>query len=234
MSANYDPAELTKFSQMAETWWDSTGENRMLHAINPLRLSFIKQYTDLKNKYVLDVGCGGGILTESLASNGAIATGIDLNPDLLKVANSHAQISGYRIDYELTAVEDFAESNPSKYDIVTCMELLEHVPDPSAILTACAKLVKPGGHLFFSTINRTLKAYLFAVAGAEYLLQWLPRGTHEYAKFIRPAELDNWARRNQLRLIELCGMNYSPLKQEFYLDSDVNVNYLTYYQRESL
>jgi 2-polyprenyl-6-hydroxyphenyl methylase/3-demethylubiquinone-9 3-methyltransferase len=223
---NVDPAELQKFSDLAHRWWDPTSEFRPLHDINPLRLEWINSRAPLAGKRVLDIGCGGGILAESMARKGAQVTGIDLAEKALKVADLHSLESGVAVRYELIAAEDMAEREPGQYDVVTCMEMLEHVPEPAAIVAACAKLVKPGGQVFFSTINRNPKAYLFAIVGAEYLLQMLPRGTHDYAKFITPAELSQYVRNSGLQVESLKGMTYNPLTQIYSLGSDTGVNYL--------
>lgn len=225
-SVNVDPAELEKFAALAHRWWDKNSEFKPLHAINPLRLNFIDGAVGLKDKLVLDVGCGGGILSESMAEKGAHVTGIDLGEKALKVARLHQLESGAKVDYRLIAVEELAKQQPESFDVVTCMEMLEHVPDPAAIINACARLVKPGGAVFFSTINRNLKAYLFAVIGAEYVLNMLPKGTHEYEKFIKPSELSAWVRQSGLSVDELKGMSYNPLTQHYSLGSDISVNYL--------
>jgi len=225
-SVNVDPAELEKFAALAHRWWDKNSEFKPLHAINPLRLNFIDGAVVLKDKLVLDVGCGGGILSESMAEKGAHVTGIDLGEKALKVARLHQLESGAKVDYRLIAVEELAKQQPESFDVVTCMEMLEHVPDPAAIINACARLVKPGGAVFFSTINRNPKAYLFAVIGAEYVLNMLPKGTHEYEKFIKPSELSAWARQSGLSVDELKGMSYNPLTQHYSLGSDISVNYL--------
>jgi len=225
-SVNVDPAELEKFAALAHRWWDKNSEFKPLHAINPLRLNFIDGAVGLKDKLVLDVGCGGGILSESMAEKGAHVTGIDLGEKALKVARLHQLESGAKVDYRLIAVEELAKQQPESFDVVTCMEMLEHVPYPAAIINACARLVKPGGAVFFSTINRNPKAYLFAVIGAEYVLNMLPKGTHEYEKFIKPSELSAWARQSGLSVDELKGMSYNPLTQHYSLGSDISVNYL--------
>ncbi len=225
---NVDPAELHKFASLAHRWWDKNSEFKPLHEINPLRLDYIDQKTGLQGKRVLDVGCGGGILAESMAARGAEVTGIDLGEKALKVAQLHSLESGIKVDYRLLSVESLAAENPSSYDVVTCMEMLEHVPDPSAIIAACAKLVKPDGHVFFSTINRNPKAYLFAVIGAEYVLNMLPKGTHEYEKFIKPSELSAWARQSGLSVSGLKGMGYNPLTKRYSLGDDVSVNYIVH------
>lgn len=225
---NVDPAELHKFASLAHRWWDKNSEFKPLHEINPLRLDYIDQNAGLQGKRVLDVGCGGGILAESMAAKGAEVTGIDLGEKALKVAQLHSLESGIKVDYRLVSVESLAAENPSSYDVVTCMEMLEHVPDPSAIIAACAKLVKPDGHVFFSTINRNPKAYLFAVIGAEYVLNMLPKGTHEYEKFIKPSELSAWTRQSGLSVSGLKGMGYNPLTKRYSLGDDVSVNYIVH------
>jgi 2-polyprenyl-6-hydroxyphenyl methylase/3-demethylubiquinone-9 3-methyltransferase len=223
---NVDPAELQKFATLAHRWWDQNSEFKPLHEINPLRLDFIDQRAQLTGKRVLDVGCGGGILTESMVQRGADVTGIDLGEKALKVARLHSLESGIKVDYRLVSVEALATEEPESFDVVTCMEMLEHVPDPAAIISACSRLVKPGGHVFFSTINRNPKAYLFAVVGAEYVLNMLPKGTHEYEKFIKPSELSAYVRRSGLMVAGLKGMSYNPLSKRYWLDDDVSVNYL--------
>ncbi|MBI1889739.1 MAG: bifunctional 2-polyprenyl-6-hydroxyphenol methylase/3-demethylubiquinol 3-O-methyltransferase UbiG [Burkholderiales bacterium] len=223
---NADPLELQKFSELAHRWWDPTSEFRPLHEINPLRLEWINALVPLAGKAVVDVGCGGGILAESMAKKGARVTGIDLSEKALKVADLHSLESGVQVRYEMIAAEELAVREPGGFDVVTCMEMLEHVPDPAAIVRACATLVKPGGHVFFSTINRNPKAYLFAVIGAEYLLRLLPKGTHDYAKFITPAELSHFIRDTDLQLDALKGMGYSPLTKMYSLNQDTSVNYL--------
>jgi len=225
MAQNADPAELEKFGALAHRWWDPQGEFRPLHELNPLRLGWIDGLAQLRGKSVLDVGCGGGILTEAMARLGAHVTGIDLSEKPLKVAQLHLLESGLAIQYELVSSEEKANRSPGAFDIVTCMELLEHVPDPSSTIAACAKLVKPGGRVFFSTINRNPKSYLYAVIGAEYLLKLLPRGTHDYARFIRPSELSRWCRDAGLEPVELKGMTYNPLTEMYRLGDDCDVNY---------
>jgi 2-polyprenyl-6-hydroxyphenyl methylase/3-demethylubiquinone-9 3-methyltransferase len=225
---NVDPAELQKFASLAHRWWDKNSEFKPLHEINPLRLAYIDQKAGLQGRRVLDVGCGGGILSESMAAMGAEVTGIDLGEKALKVAQLHSLESGIKVDYRLLSVETLAAEKPSSYDVVTCMEMLEHVPDPAAVIAACAALVKPGGHVFFSTINRNPKAYLFAVIGAEYVLNMLPKGTHEYEKFIRPSELSAWARQSGLSVSGLKGMSYNPLTRRYRLGDDVSVNYIVH------
>jgi 2-polyprenyl-6-hydroxyphenyl methylase/3-demethylubiquinone-9 3-methyltransferase len=231
---NADTAELNKFSELAHKWWDKTSEFKPLHDINPLRLDYINAAVSLNGKRVLDVGCGGGILSESMAHKGAIVTGIDLGEKALKVAQLHSLESGVEVDYRLISAEALATEVQDAYDIVTCLEMLEHVPDPASIVAACAKLVKPGGHVFFSTINRNPKAYLFAVLGAEYILQMLPKGTHDYAKFIKPSELARFARQTDLSVIDQVGMSYNPITRRYWLNNDVSVNYLIHTQKPSL
>lgn len=223
---NADATELDKFSQLAHRWWDPSSEFKPLHDINPLRLGWIDHHASLAGKNVLDVGCGGGILSESMAEFGATVTGIDLSEKALGVARLHLLESGRQVSYRHVSVEDLAQEMPSAFDAVTCMELLEHVPRPASVISACAALVKPGGHVFFSTLNRNAKAYLLAVIGAEYVLGMLPKGTHEYAKFIRPSELSRWAKGARLEPNELIGMSYNPLSKRYWLGSDTDVNYL--------
>ena len=223
---NADPLELQKFSDLAHRWWDPTSEFRPLHEINPLRLEWINALAPLVGKRVLDVGCGGGILAEAIAKKGANVKGIDLSEKALKVAELHSLESEVQVSYELIAAEALAAREAGQYDVVTCMEMLEHVPDPSAIVQACATLVKPGGRLFFSTLNRNPKSYLFAIIGAEYMLRLLPRGTHDYAKFIKPAELSQFARNANLEVQALKGMSYNPLTKIYSLNHDTDVNYL--------
>jgi len=229
---NADPAELQKFSEIAHRWWDPESEFRPLHEINPLRLNWIDSIAPLAGKKVIDVGCGGGILTEGMASKGADVTGIDLGEKALSVARLHLHESGHEIDYQHISAEDMAEKAPASYDVVTCLEMLEHVPDPASVVAACARLVKPGGHVFFSTINRNAKAYLFAVIGAEYILNLLPRGTHDYAKFIKPSELSRMARQNHLAMQEMIGLTYNPLTKVYALGQDTGVNFLMHTRRE--
>ncbi len=225
-TSNADAAELNKFSELAHKWWDKNSEFKPLHEINPLRLNYINNEVALAGKRVLDVGCGGGILSESMAEIGAKVTGIDLGEKALKVAQLHSLETGVDVDYRLIAAEVLAEQEAGVYDVVTCLEMLEHVPDPASIVKACAKLVKPGGHVFFSTINRNPKAYAFAVLGAEYILQMLPKGTHDYAKFIKPSELLSFARQSDLILQGQIGMSYNPITRHYWLNKDVSVNYL--------
>jgi 2-polyprenyl-6-hydroxyphenyl methylase/3-demethylubiquinone-9 3-methyltransferase len=227
---NIDPQEVAKFENIADRWWDTEGEFKPLHDINPLRLAFIQQHADLKNQKVIDVGCGGGILAESLALQGASVTGIDMSPASLNAAREHRDTNNLSIDYQEIAAEEMAEKHSGKFDVVTCMELLEHVPDPLSLIQACAKLIKPEGHVFFSTLNRTLKSYGMAILGAEYLLQLLPKGTHDYAKFIRPSELAAWTREANLSIKNLKGMSYNLFSKDYYLSDDVSVNYLVHCQ----
>ena len=223
---NADPAELEKFGDLAHRWWDPQSEFKPLHDINPLRLDWIDRHVGLAGKRVLDVGCGGGLLSEGMAARGADVTGIDLSEKPLGVARLHLLESGQKVDYRKISAEALADEMPGAFDAVTCLEMLEHVPNPSSIVTACARLVKPGGQVFFSTLNRNPKSYLFAVIGAEYVLKMLPRGTHDYAKFIKPSELARWAKLATLEPAELIGMSYNPLSQRYTLGSDTSVNYL--------
>ena len=225
-TVNADPAELAKFSELAHRWWDPNSEFKPLHEINPLRLKWLDKQAPLAGKTVLDVGCGGGILAESMARSGATVRGIDLSTKALRVADLHSLESGVAVTYEEIAAEALAARMPAGFDVVTCMEMLEHVPDPQSVVRACATLVRPGGTVFFSTINRNLKAYLLAVVGAEYVLKMLPRGTHDYDKFITPSELARYARNAGLELIEMRGMTYNPLTRVYALGSDTDVNYL--------
>ena len=219
---NVDPAELEKFSRLAARWWDPEGEFRPLHDINPLRLEWIEKHAPLAGREVLDVGCGGGILSESMARRGARVTGIDLSEKALRVAELHLHESKLDVRYQKSSVEDCGGA----FDVVTCMELLEHVPDPASMVAACARLVRPGGHVFFSTINRNPKSYLFAVIGAEYVLNLLPKGTHDYQRFVKPSELAGWCRAAGLATKELIGMTYNPFSRRYRLGPDCDVNYL--------
>jgi 2-polyprenyl-6-hydroxyphenyl methylase/3-demethylubiquinone-9 3-methyltransferase len=232
MNTNADPEELAKFERLASRWWDPESEFKPLHQINPLRLDFIDVRAGLKGKRVLDVGCGGGILAEAMAARGAAVTGIDLGDAPLAVAKLHLHESGMKVNYRRISAEDHAAESPSHYDIVTCLEMLEHVPDPASTVMACAQLVKPGGMVFFSTINRNPKSWLFAIVGAEYVLNLLPRGTHDYMKFIRPSELDAMCRKAELSIREWTGMHYNPLTQHYSLGPGVDVNYLGYCVRD--
>ena len=223
---NADPIELDKFGELAHRWWAPNSEFKPLHDINPLRLDWIDRTIGLAGKRVLDVGCGGGLLSEGMATRGAIVTGIDLSEKPLGVAKLHLLETGQKVDYRKIAVEELAEEMPGAFDAVTCLEMLEHVPNPASVVSACARLVKPGGQVFFSTLNRNPKAYLLAVIGAEYVLQMLPKGTHDYAKFIKPSELASWAKTTGLEPAELLGMSYNPLTQKYSLNQDTSVNYL--------
>jgi 2-polyprenyl-6-hydroxyphenyl methylase/3-demethylubiquinone-9 3-methyltransferase len=224
--SNVDPAEIAKFDDLAHRWWDPHGEFRPLHDINPLRLEWIGRHAALAGSAVLDVGCGGGILAESMARLGAQVTGIDLSEKALRVAELHLHKERLSVQYQKASVEEFAASRAGTFDIVTCMELLEHVPQPAGMVAACARLVRPGGQVFFSTINRNAKAYLLAVVGAEYVLGLLPKGTHDYQRFIKPSELARWSRDSGLRVEEMIGMTYNPLTQRYSLGDDCDVNYL--------
>lgn len=226
-TTNVDPNEIRKFEELASRWWDKNSEFKPLHDINPLRANWIDNIAPVAEKKVLDVGCGGGILSESLAQRGADVTGIDMGDAPLSVARLHQLESGLSINYQKSTAEDFAKNNENTFDIVTCLEMLEHVPDPSSVINACAKMVKPGGAVFFSTINRNPKAFLLAIVGAEYVLRMLPRGTHEYGKFIRPSELANWSREADLQVNQMTGLLYNPLTKTYKLSpSDVDVNYM--------
>jgi len=230
MNQNYDPQELAKFAALAAHWWDPNGGLKTLHQINPLRLSYITKMVNLTNKTIIDIGCGGGILTESMALKSAHVTGIDMNKSVIDVAKLHQLESATHVEYLHTTAEHLANERAAHYDVVTCLEMLEHVPSPSSVIKACAKLVKPGGHLFFSTLNRNPKSYLFAILGAEHLLKILPKNTHDYAKFIRPSELSTWARQADLLPKEMKGISYNPFSQAFKLTNDISVNYLFYAQ----
>ncbi len=223
---NADPVELDKFSQLAHKWWDPHSEFKPLHDINPLRLGYIDRLASLAGKTVLDVGCGGGILSEGMAELGAAITGIDLAEKSLQVARLHLLESGKSVDYRKISVEELAAERPGHYDVVACLEMLEHVPDPQSVVTACAKLAKPGGWVFFSTLNRNPKSWLFAIVGAEYVLKLLPRGTHDFDKFLKPSELAQFCRQSGLSVTDLIGMSYNPLSQVYSLGSDTSVNYM--------
>ena len=232
MNLNVDQQELQKFAELAHRWWDPQSEFKPLHEINPLRLAWIEEKSDgLAGKQVLDVGCGGGILGESMVRRGANVKGIDLGEKALKVAQLHALETQIQIEYELVAAETLAEREPATYDVVTCMEMLEHVPDPASTVAACAQLVKPGGQVFFSTINRNLKAYLFAVVGAEYILKLLPKRTHDYAKFLKPSELGGHCRMADLEIRHIVGMTYNPITKIYALGPDTDVNYMVHATR---
>ena len=228
---NFDPQEIAKFEELASRWWDPDSEFKPLHEINPLRLEYIERRSSLKGKAVVDIGCGGGILAESMALKGANVLGIDMGKAPLSVAQLHKLESGAELDYQQITAEELADKEPGKYDVVTCMEMLEHVPDPSSVIAACSKLVKPDGHVFFTTINRNPKSYLFAIVGAEYIMKILPKGTHDYSKFIKPSELESWARTADLHLRELTGMSYNILSKKYSLGHDVTVNYLMHTQK---
>jgi 2-polyprenyl-6-hydroxyphenyl methylase/3-demethylubiquinone-9 3-methyltransferase len=223
-----DPDEVAKFDESASRWWDPNSEYKPLHDINPLRLNYIDQRAALAGKRVVDVGCGGGILAESMAARGARVVGVDMAGGALAVAKLHTLESGLSVDYRQMTAEQLAETEPASFDVVTCMELLEHVPDPALLVASCAQLVKPGGQVFFSTLNRNPKSYLLAIAAAEYVLKMLPKGTHDYAKFIRPAELAKWLRAAGLDLKNVTGLSYNPLTRRYYLSQDISVNYLVH------
>lgn len=229
--SNVDQLEIAKFEALAHRWWDRESEFKPLHDINPLRVNWIDERAPLAGKKVLDVGCGGGILSEAMAQRGAQVTGIDMGEAPLSVARLHQLESGVEVDYRRITAEQLAAEMPGQFDIVTCLEMLEHVPDPASIIAACAQLVKPGGHIFFSTINRNPKAYMLAVVGAEYILQMLPRGTHDYKKFIKPSELGAWARLATLQVHDIIGLTYNPLSKRYKLEADVDVNYMLHTQR---
>ena len=228
---NTDSAELAKFNALASRWWDPEGEFKPLHQINPLRLNWIREHAELEGRKVLDIGCGGGILSESMAEAGADVTGIDKAGAALTVAKLHKAETGIDLDYREITAEEMAAAEPASFDVVTCLEMLEHVPDPASVIRACRDLVKPGGHVFFSTINRNPKSFLFAIVGAEYVLRLLPAGTHEYKKFIKPSELDVWARHAQLTLKNTTGMHYNPVTDSYWLAPNMDVNYLMHFQR---
>jgi len=230
-TSNVDHDEIAKFEKLAARWWDPESEFKPLHDINPLRLDYIDRLAGLQGKRVLDVGCGGGLLTEGMAARGADVTGIDMGNAPLTVARLHQHESGLDIDYRQATAEQLASEEPGGFDIVTCLEMLEHTPDPAAVIDACARLIRDDGYIFLSTINRNPKSWLFAVVGAEYILNLLPRGTHEYEKFIRPSEMEAWSRAAGLSLEDLSGMSYNPLTREYRLGSDVSVNYLACFRR---
>ena len=228
---NLDRREISKFDALASRWWDPQGEFRTLHHINPLRLAYIEQHAALKNRRVLDLGCGGGLLAEAMAARGAEVTGIDMADEALAVARLHLHESGLQVDYRKISAEALATQAPAQFDVVTCMEMLEHVPQPESVVHACARLLKPGGQVFFSTLNRNLKSFILAIVGAEYALRMLPRGTHEYAKFIRPSELDAWARAAGLELRGSTGLHYNPVTRDYRLGGGLDVNYFLHYGR---
>ena len=231
MNENVHAHEIEKFGSMAERWWDLHGEFKTLHAVNPLRIGFIEQFTSIENRQILDVGCGGGILTEALAQKGANALGIDLSGDLVDIAELHALETGTNVHYQKISVETLAAQQPESFDVVTCMEMLEHVPDAGSIISACAKLVKPEGLVFFSTLNRHPKAFLLAIVAAEYVMQMVPKGTHEYKTFIKPSELSQSARAAGLELQGMIGIEYNPITQRFSLGSDIDVNYIAAFKK---
>lgn len=231
--SNVDQAEIAKFEALAHRWWDRESEFKPLHEINPLRVNWIDEHISLAGKKVLDVGCGGGILSEAMARRGAQVTGIDMGEAPLSVARLHLLESGLEVDYRQITAESLAEESPETFDVVTCLEMLEHVPDPASVIRACHRMVKPGGQVFFSTINRNPKAYALAIVGAEYLLQLLPRGTHDYKKFIRPSELGAWSRDTGLTIKDIVGLTYNPLTKHYKLSADVDVNYMIQTIRES-
>lgn len=228
---NTDPSELAKFNALASRWWDPDGDFKPLHQINPLRLDWIRSKVDLAGRDVIDIGCGGGILSESMAAAGARVTGVDKAGAALSVARLHQKEADLGVSYIESTAEAMADEHPGAYDVVTCLEMLEHVPDPASVIDACRRLVKPGGHVFFSTINRNPKSFLFAIVGAEYVLRLLPAGTHEYRKFIKPSELDVWARQARLELSDTTGMHYNPLTDRYWLAPGMDVNYLMHYRR---
>lgn len=231
-SANVDAGEIAKFERMANRWWDPQGDFKPLHQMNPVRANYIDLKAKVAEKTLLDIGCGGGLLTEAMAQRGAFVTGIDMGETPLEVARLHAESSGLNIHYRRITAEQLASESPGQFDVVTCLEMLEHVPDPTQVIRACFTLVKPGGDVFFSTLNRTPKAYLMAVLGAEYVLRWLPRGTHDYKKFIRPSELAAWSRQAGLQVRDLAGIVYNPLNQSFRIvNGDVDVNYIMHLQK---
>ncbi|PWQ92751.1 bifunctional 2-polyprenyl-6-hydroxyphenol methylase/3-demethylubiquinol 3-O-methyltransferase UbiG [Leucothrix pacifica] len=232
---NVDQHEIKKFEDIAHRWWDAESEFKPLHQINPLRLNYIERLAGgLAGKKVIDIGCGGGILSESMALRDAEVTGIDMGETPLSVAQLHSLEAGVEIDYQQITAEEMAAQRPAQYDVVTCMEMLEHVPDPGAIIAACAALVKPDGHIFFSTINRNPKSFAMMIVGAEYFLRMLPKGTHEYAKFIRPSELESWGRESGLKLEDISGMTYNPVFQSYKIGNDVDVNYLMHFTKDKL
>jgi 2-polyprenyl-6-hydroxyphenyl methylase/3-demethylubiquinone-9 3-methyltransferase len=232
LMANIDQTEIEKFNTLSENdWWDSTGSCSPLHHINPLRVEFIQHHAELHQMKVLDIGCGGGILCESLAKLGADVTGIDLSENVINIANSHQK--NLNIHYEVASAEDFAEIHPAQFDVITCMEMLEHVPDPASIIASCEKLLKPQGKLFLSTLNRNLKSYLFAIIGAEWILNLLPKSTHDYSKFIRPSELSRVLRQHHFNNNDMQGIQYTPFSKKYFLNADISVNYLVYAQKNT-
>ena len=230
---NFDPSEIEKFERLSSQWWDPSGDFEPLHKINPLRLDYICQHTELENKKIIDLGCGGGILSESIDQKGGNVTGIDIGERALSVARLHQKESRTNVEYLQTTAEDIAEERPNEYDVLTCLEMLEHVPSPSKVIRAGKKLVKPGGSLFFSTINRNPKSFLFAIIGAEYILRILPKGTHNYEMFIKPSELEHWCRSENLNLISSIGIHYNPLINMYNLNKNIDVNYIMYFNNSS-
>ncbi len=230
-SANVDDKEISKFNEIAFRWWDPESEFKPLHDINPLRLDYINKHSPLNNKNVIDVGCGGGLLSEGMSKLGAKVTGIDMGERPIQVAKLHLHESKLDINYQQTTAENFAEQHAGQFEVVSCMEMLEHVPDPGSVIRACSKLVKPGGKLFFSTINRNPKSYLYAILGAEYMLQMLPKGTHDYKKMIKPSELARWMRSAEVDLVDISGMAYNPVSKHYSLNKDITVNYLCYAEK---
>jgi len=228
---NVRPEEINKFGALAERWWDPKGEFNTLHAVNPLRTAFIQKYTNIANQQILDVGCGGGILSEALAKLDGQVVGIDLSKDLVEIANLHSLKSKLKIDYQKVSAEALVENSPESFDCITCMEMLEHVPKPASVIDACARLVKPGGTVFFSTLNRQWKAWLLAIVGAEYLMRMIPKGTHDYKTFIKPSELTHWARQAGLEIQAITGIEYNPLIKRFRLGEDIDVNYIAVYKK---
>lgn len=228
---NIDPNEIEKFDKISDRWWDLSGEMKSLHDINPLRVGYIKSRRSLDGLNILDVGCGGGILSEALALSGARVTGIDMALSPLRSARTHLNVSGLKIDYQQSTVEKWAKNNPGSYDVVTCMELIEHVPDPGSVVTACARLIKPGGDIFFATINRTLKAFIYVIIGGEYILKILPRKTHQYDRFIKPSEMDRWSKQAGLTRMDFTGMHYNLLTKKYRLGGDLLVNYLMHFKK---
>jgi 2-polyprenyl-6-hydroxyphenyl methylase / 3-demethylubiquinone-9 3-methyltransferase len=232
MSHNIDPEEIKKFDEFAKTWWDPNGSMSPLHGLTPIRIDYLNQHASITNQKILDIGCGGGILSEKMAALGGMVTGIDMSEKVLRVAKDHAEKNNINCDYQQSTAEAFAKEHANTFDIITCLEMLEHVPEPSAIIQACQQMLKPGGTLFFSTINRNPKSYLMAIVGAEYVLNILPRGTHEYSKFIKPSELVNWCQDHSLRLVDLLGLHYNPFSKHFSTNNNVDVNYLCCFRHD--
>ena len=228
---NIDKDEIEKFNRIATRWWDVNGDFEPLHKINPLRLDFVSKNTKLKKKQVLDIGCGGGILSESMDNIGAFVTGIDMASDVIDIAKLHQKESGTNVNYQNISTEELASTNQSFYDVITCMEMLEHVPSPNDIISSCSSLLKDNGYVFFSTINRNFKSFVFAIIGAEHILKLLPVGTHQYSKFIKPSEIEEIARKSDLELVDTIGINYNPLMKKYYCSSDVDVNYIMCFKK---